>query len=441
MSEYTPISLGDILAQAGQIKAQQQRGQMGALQLAEAQKTQQDQQGIDSALLQNPNADLSTLIKAGGGMAGVKASTDIGSARTQDSQFQTLQQLHSLQQQKFLTDQVVADPTKMPQVAQQLQSIGVQGHADGWEHLPPQQIQANAAQASQALTAQIQALTEQLVPPDKRYDVQHQDQRNANTIAGDNQRNAATIAAENARAVAERAQQARGQSITMRGQDLEAGRSNKPQLVEVPNADGTTTKKWLIPGQLEGPTVGTSPPGAKLSETQGNAKAFGLRAQDANATLEAMITGPNAYNPTGLAAAKDAAAAGGAANFLASDAGQKYQNVAKAFIAPILRKESGAAISESEWKSAKQLYIPIPGDSQTVLDQKARNRADAIEGLRVQAGPTGLPDVKAPTGSPTAASAQPSAVPPPPQRGALVKGYRFKGGDPSKQENWVKSSG
>ena len=198
----------------------------------------------------------------------------------------------------------------------------------------------------------------------------------------------------------------------------------------MPNADGTVTKKWMIPGQVDGPTVGTSPQGAKLTETQGNAKAFGLRAQEANQSLEAMISGPNAYNPTGIGAMKDAATAGGPANWLASDAGQKYQNIAKAFIAPILRKESGAAISESEWRSAKQLYIPIPGDSPEVLAQKVENRKNAIEGLRVQAGPTGLPEMSSSSASPAA-----------PKPGALVKGYRFKGGDPSKPESWVKAGG
>jgi len=429
---YQGISLGDIYQQANAIKGQQQRQQMGDLAIQQAQTDQAQTQGVNSLIASNPNASLADLARVGG-MKGVAAAGDLGHARAQDSQFQLLQQLHGLQQQKFLTDQVAADPTKMPQVAQQLQSIGVQGHPDGWEHLPPQQIQANASKASQALDAQIQALTQQLVPPDKQFEAQQtaaQNRYKQEGPGGELARNQNTIAAENARAAA-------GRAVTIRGQDLEAGRANKPQLVEVPNADGTTTKKWLIPGQLEGPTVGTSPPGAKLSETQGNAKAFGLRAQDANATLEAMITGPNAYNPTGVAAAKDAVTAGGSMNFLASDTGQKYQNVAKAFIAPILRKESGAAISESEWKSAKQLYIPIPGDSPTVVAQKARNRADAIEGLRVQAGPTGLPAINGPgTAQPAA-----TAVPAPPKPGALVKGYRFKGGDPSKPENWVKASG
>lgn len=168
---YTPLSLGDIIQQAGAIKGQQQRSQLADLQLQQAQTDQAQTQGVNSAITANPNASLADLVKAGG-MKGVAAANDLGAARTQDSQFQLLQQLHGLQQQKFWTDQVAADPTKMPQAAQQLQGIGVQGHPDGWEHLPPQQIQANAAKASQSLDAQIQSLTQQLVPPDKQFDAQ-----------------------------------------------------------------------------------------------------------------------------------------------------------------------------------------------------------------------------------------------------------------------------
>jgi len=231
---YNPISLGDIYANAAQIKGAQQRSQLADLQLQQAQTDQAQTQGVNSLIASNPNATLADLAKAGG-MKGVAAAGELGQARAQDSQFQLLQQLHSLQQQKFLTDQVVSDPAKMPQVAQQLQSIGVQGHPDGWEHLPPQQIQANASKASQALDAQIQALTQQLVSPDKQFEAQQASaletqkqlgpggelKRKQLEIAAENARSANSIAAENARSAATRA-------TTMRGQDLEAARAGIP---------------------------------------------------------------------------------------------------------------------------------------------------------------------------------------------------------------------
>jgi hypothetical protein len=414
------VSLADIYAAADASKANQQRMSLGAIALQNAQRDQ-TQQGIIDAATANPASTQADYGKAG--IAGIKAYTDVQQSTAMADKV-TYQKLASVGAAVAAAD----DPhAAVNQLAPGFGADYDKQHGAGsFAQLTPAQLKQYAGNVS---THAIEFLTN----PDTKFKEQHDDARNMNSQLHEDARSGANRAAEDARAAA-------GRAVTIRGQDLEAGRSNKPQLVDVPNADGTTTKKWIIPGQIEGPTVGTSPAGAKLSETQGNAKAFGLRAQDANATLESMISGPNAYDPTGIGARKDALTAGGTFNNLASDAGQKYQNVAKAFIAPILRKESGAAISESEWASAKQLYIPIPGDSATVLEQKARNRADAIEGLKVQAGPTGLPDVKAPTGTASTTPSQ-TAAPQAPRPGSLVKGYRFKGGDPSKPESWVKASG
>lgn len=209
---YQGLNLGDVYAQAAGIKGAQTRNALGDVALQNAQTDQQQTQAVNSAVAQNPNASLADLAKAGG-MKGVAAAGDLGQARAQDSQFQLLQQLHGLQQQKFLTDQVAADPSKMPAVSQQLQQIGVQGHPDGWEHLPPEQIQANASKASQSLDAQIQALTQQLVPPDKQFEAQQgmakaryeqegpggKSDIAARTQAGENQRSSAMIAGEDRR--------------------------------------------------------------------------------------------------------------------------------------------------------------------------------------------------------------------------------------------------
>lgn len=234
---YTPINLGDIYAQAAGIKAAQQRGQLGALQLQEAQKAQADQAGIDQALVANPNASLSDLVKAGGGMAGVQASTTVGQARSQDTQFQALQQLHKLQQTKYLTDLVASDPSTMPQVADQLGQLGVQGHPDGWQHLPPQQIQANAKQASSALDAQIQAIQEQLVPPDKQYEARQkvaEDHYKQEGPGGELARKQMEIDAANKR------------------EQYIQGQQNQRDLKPVLNPDGTAT--YLPASQAAGKT-------------------------------------------------------------------------------------------------------------------------------------------------------------------------------------------
>jgi hypothetical protein len=56
------------------------------------------------------------------------------------------------------------------------------------------------------------------------------------------------------------------------------------------------------------------------------------------------------------------------------------------FMSAVLRKESGAAISASEYDAEDRKYFPQPGDGADVKAQKQKARALAIDALRVQAG-------------------------------------------------------
>jgi hypothetical protein len=58
----------------------------------------------------------------------------------------------------------------------------------------------------------------------------------------------------------------------------------------------------------------------------------------------------------------------------------------RAFIAAVLRYDSGAAIPPDEFVQQGRIYFPRPGDSPEVLEQKARDRQMAIAGLRSAAG-------------------------------------------------------
>lgn len=229
---YSPINLGDIYAQAQGIKGAQQKGQLAALQLQEAQKAQQDQSGIDQALVANPNASLPDLIKAGGGMAGVQASTQVGAARTADLT-DHYRQMYVAASQVANSDNPLATIQQVaPQFPQQYDSVHGQG-AFAKLAQDPAALKQQAAQVAQDSLAG-------LVDPNKQFEAHqkmvedHYKQegpggelaRNQNTIAAENaraqaaqaaeaQRQQQAIAAENARAAA-----ARG--VTIRGQDLEA---------------------------------------------------------------------------------------------------------------------------------------------------------------------------------------------------------------------------
>lgn len=65
---------------------------------------------------------------------------------------------------------------------------------------------------------------------------------------------------------------------------------------------------------------------------------------------------------------------------------KRYMTSVESFIVPILRKQSGAAISESEFERAWNQYIPQPGDSPQVLAQKLEQRSAALAGLEAEGG-------------------------------------------------------
>lgn len=66
---------------------------------------------------------------------------------------------------------------------------------------------------------------------------------------------------------------------------------------------------------------------------------------------------------------------------------QQFQQARDNFITAALRKESGAAIAESEYEMADQQYFAQPGDTPEVLSRKAANRKQIMEGLKASAGP------------------------------------------------------
>ena len=73
-------------------------------------------------------------------------------------------------------------------------------------------------------------------------------------------------------------------------------------------------------------------------------------------------------------------------NILKSSDRQRFEQAQRDFVNAILRKESGAAIAESEFESAREQYFPQPGDKPAVIEQKARNRQTTINTLQLAGG-------------------------------------------------------
>jgi hypothetical protein len=70
-----------------------------------------------------------------------------------------------------------------------------------------------------------------------------------------------------------------------------------------------------------------------------------------------------------------------------SEEQQMYQQAKTNFITAVLRKESGATIQPSEFKTEDEKYFPQAGDTSGVLKQKQKARELAIEAMKIQAGP------------------------------------------------------
>ncbi len=65
---------------------------------------------------------------------------------------------------------------------------------------------------------------------------------------------------------------------------------------------------------------------------------------------------------------------------------KRQRQAERNFVTATLRKESGAAISAGEFKTAEQQYFPRAGDTPEVLAQKRANRMQVMEGMKLGAG-------------------------------------------------------
>ena len=148
-----------------------------------------------------------------------------------------------------------------------------------------------------------------------------------------------------------------------------------------------------------------------LTEFQGKSMNFGTRSAEADKILR-----NTKYNPVSVEAVRKTGVVG---NLFAAPETQKVVQAQRDFVNAVLRQESGAAISASEFENAQKQYFPQPGDSADVIAQKARNRETVIKGFARQAGPNGGRDVAEVYNAPYAAPQVQQPVQQSPQQGRL----------------------
>jgi hypothetical protein len=141
-----------------------------------------------------------------------------------------------------------------------------------------------------------------------------------------------------------------------------------------------------------------------LTESQGNASAFGLRMKEANKILNQLedqgVTNTGAVRSavagtvgmTPFVGEKLAEGTSALMNVLPGVLGgpsaeqQQVDQARRNFITSVLRKESGASISPTEFANEEKKYFPQAGDTSAVIAQKRAARDLAIQAMDIQAG-------------------------------------------------------
>ena len=142
-----------------------------------------------------------------------------------------------------------------------------------------------------------------------------------------------------------------------------------------PKADGTLE---AIPG---GPADPTTQAGKKpLNDTQSKALQFGARMLQSGQNLDALADS-GVTRPGDIKSAADVVGLGGVMNWTQSPKQQQVEQSQRDFVNAVLRRESGAAISNSEFDNARRQYFPQIGDDDKVIEQKRRNRELATRGV------------------------------------------------------------
>lgn len=190
---------------------------------------------------------------------------------------------------------------------------------------------------------------------------------------------------------------------SLRLQKAAAARANEDKfgVKDVTDANGNTyfvryntrTGEVLPTGPQAAPSQPNNPfsAGGKFNEGQGKAAGFTDRMLQSEGILSGL-NGEGGVQDQGTSALQTGlSAVPGVGNYLTSANRQKFEQAKRDFINAQLRRESGAAISPTEFDSANKQYFPTPGDSPEVIQQKAANRRAAIEAMGREGGPSYKP--------------------------------------------------
>lgn len=143
------------------------------------------------------------------------------------------------------------------------------------------------------------------------------------------------------------------------------------------------------PIAASGIIAGTEKKKSPFSKEQKDAAGFALRMEQNMAVMDDLVD--SGYNPVdmfNITAVKDNLLPVAPfipdflENALTSSNYQLFRNASQDFSMAVLRKESGAALTEAEVELNNQLYIPEFGDKPETLEGKRQRRIDALRGMK-----------------------------------------------------------
>jgi len=146
-----------------------------------------------------------------------------------------------------------------------------------------------------------------------------------------------------------------------------------------PGAEGTSLQ---TPQEIR--AAGAGQPLAPTTEAQGKAAGYAGRVTMAEPVFTDVGSSIRDMNIVSFEA-QTGRALGKRPTFQSAEI-QKYMQAARNFINAVLRRESGAVISPTEFAEAKAQYLPVPGDTDDALALKKANREYVFETMRREAG-------------------------------------------------------
>lgn len=155
-----------------------------------------------------------------------------------------------------------------------------------------------------------------------------------------------------------------------------AGKEPLPYLdfINAQRGAGLTVTTDPSTGQT---TVTQGGPGTKLTETQGKDVVYFTRGTDANSMLNGLET-----NLTDWGQENAGKIPLGLGNYFREPAFRQAKIAADAFLAAILRKDTGAAITDQEFEIYGPIFLPIPGDDPATIQMKQRMRDVALLAIK-----------------------------------------------------------